>query len=618
MIQNDKTNNNIILFRRINFLTLGLSLFFTWRKNPYSISYISGSSIILKALIFLSPNLKLTKINPIGHYHHNCYGKAIDTVDHVFEEIVQKSYFLKKILLYFKTDNYLLVFKKELLYELSNSFYVNEIAKEFLLKNTRVLIIDSNYFQYYSFIDSTKSSKKFMPSFFIRLPEMLNHYSVAFKNKIRLFLSFLYISLIVVIKVFASVNQKEFKIGVLVNNFRHQFKADGKYFDFIIDHKKIVLRDVIFIELENVPKSVKEKFAGHYFSGDIGYKNLINYGNSKILLRNLKKFIKPIFYSLINRNSLYLTKGITTIFLNSLRWECVISHYQFHHFITYNDESTSHIARNIVFNNNNIETWYYAHSAAMGYVGETINSNVDKRHILWSYLYYDNYITWNSAMKNFIFKHPVYFKNSHVIGCLWSQFIEKPSTPKKQKGIVVFDTSYIDNIKEGIKFYSDIVEYGLKKLDVHITFKPKKNISDYIPGKYFYGTKDYVKLQAIFNKIKEIPNMKVAEYNCDTYSLISDSSLVITHAISSPSLEAISAQIPALYYDPSNNYKNTIYSTVPNLIISKKEHLWDQIDALLNIDSIKYYQLQEKHYKGIIDDFFDRQSISRFRNLLLK
>ena len=69
-------------------------------------------------------------------------------------------------------------------------------------------------------------------------------------------------------------------------------------------------------------------------------------------------------------------------------------------FITYNDEQSGHIARNLIFNSEWIKTWNYAHSASMSYVGIVSKCDKDARHILWSYLYYDNYVTWNKDMKS--------------------------------------------------------------------------------------------------------------------------------------------------------------------------------------------------------------------------
>ncbi|MDP2685117.1 MAG: polysaccharide biosynthesis PFTS motif protein [bacterium] len=610
-------NSRIILLRKLNFATLGIALYYALLHNKSTISFIDASNYCLKILSFISQKTKLVKLNPIGHYQHNCYGKAIDYIDKVYNSKMNNSYFLKKVSEEFTNINYHFVFKKELIDELSNAFYVYDIAKEQSLDNVKVSIIDYRFFQYNSFLDVTSSLEQFKPPFLIQLPEIFNYNFLILRSKIKLILIYLYIVFIIIGNRFRNTTIKTYKIAVLIKNIRHQFKANGKYFDFIIDRKSIYPEDVLFIEMEAVAASFKNQVSDYSFTGDLSFKNLKNYGKRIVLVKQLSKYFKMIAYALLSQKSLFFTKGVTSIFLNSLRWENIMVNYSFEHFITFNDESSSHIARNIILNNHHIETWYYAHSAAMGYVSEIPNSQIDKRHILWTYLYYDHYVAWNTAMVNFILKHPVNFKNTHVVGCLWSQFIVQNRTLDKQKEIVVFDTSYIDNIKEGIQFYLDIVEYGLKNKNVKITFKPKKKITDYIPGKYFYGTSDYHKIQDIYNQIKDIPNISIDEFDGDSYFLISNADLVITHAISSPSIEAISAQIPALYYDPANKYANTIYSTLPALVVCNKEELWKQIDNLINIRPEDYRQFIHMHYKGVVDDYFDGHGIDRFRNLLL-
>ena len=611
-------NKNLILFRKINLITLFLVIYYYWFSRKSQIIYIEVSKI---GLLFLKAFLKderIHTVHPLGHIQHPCYGKALDCVESIYNTLAEKKNFDRLTTHLISHYDYILVYKKELAYELSYVYYIYDLVNKHKEKYKSIIIIDAGFYLYHSLVPEIDESNKYIPGKLVRFFEKFSQAISVKRIQTKVFIVTFYVLVRLFINSNVKTKKKTYQYAVVIRNSRHQFRAKGRYFDFILDHDKITKDKVLFLEQDKIPSELKSKLqhSRYNFSGNLSYKELIKHANRKFLLELLRVFAGFAVSTISLPPLVFIAKSRLIVLLNFLRWKIVLERFHFKNFITYNDEQSGHIARNLIFNAAGIKTWYYAHSASMSYASKNINSIEDKRHILWSYIYYDNYITWNKAMSDYINSHPVYFDNTYIIGCLWSQFIQNEDNTKREKLIVAFDTSYIDNIECGISFYKDIMDYGVNNQRVKIIFKPKKDLRDYIPGKNFWSTPKYKELEKIYSQIKEHDNLSIHEFNADAYSLISEADLIVTHAISSPTFEALCARKRAVFYDPDKKYTDTFYDRIPRLILKTRKELWERFDELLKITDKQYDSFLENYCKGIVEDYLDCNAIGRFRELL--
>jgi polysaccharide biosynthesis PFTS motif protein len=612
--------DRIYVLRQIGWLNLPALIVLLILRRIGKIHYLAARNPTLLILKIFIPTERLVRITPLGHIQNIHYGQALDIVDQVFSAFTKDriSNAIREPLIDRSSLNR--IFKKELTMELATLFYLIKIVDDLSRNNLDVVLVESRLKQYQDQIAIHESSGVYVTHGFLFALDRLAYFVGTVAKRLALLAIPIILMLKSILNVFKRVDQEKYRHAVLIRNPKHQFKGDGKYFDFIIDDQLIKSGDVIFMQIAAIhPDIIEEHTArGRHFSAHLTDRYLFNTARSSTLFRLALNIVPTISLNLTSPIQKSVSKGIQTTVMNYLRWNIILERYRIDNLITFNDEQTGHIARNSVLNNMGTKTWYYAHSAAMGYCSNKLSTPVDKRHILWSYLYYDHYVTWNTAIADYIHSHPVKFKQTHVIGCLWSPFI-KPKNEAFDPGkrIVVFDTSYIDNIDAGVVFYEDIIEYGINHPEVEIIFKPKKDLRDYGSSKNFFSTPKFKQIEAILSKLEHYQNMSFTAFNTDAYDLMSRADLVITHAISSPSIEALCSRKKAIYYDPEKIFPGSYYDSIPSFIVYDKEALWQQIDSLMLVTNEAFDVFINDNCTGIVEDYFDSKALTRFRKLLL-
>jgi polysaccharide biosynthesis PFTS motif protein len=607
-----------LLFRYLGLIVLPALLLKNLFHRIETIHYLEANTVALRFLQLFIPQATIKRIPPFGHIQTINYGQALDIVDQVYTSLYERRITLVKLSQLIDSTALERIFKKELTRELAIQFYLFDTAEDLARNNRTIVLIESRLVKHAPFIGISKSTKVVLAAdLSIYLDRFADISSNMIKRGILLGLPFFFIfrSIMNLLK---RVNQETFRHAVLILNSKHQFKANGKYFDFLIDDQLVKSEDVIFLQMDRIATDQlkKHRMRGRHISSHLSYRNVFVNAQAKDLFSLVKRVIPGIIGSLVIPLDHFIVKGVQVSIMNYLRWSLILKNYQFDNLVTFNDEQTSHIARNSVLSNASVKTWYYCHSAASGYSINNQLAPIDTRHILWSFLSYDHYLTWNEAMRTYIMLHPVFFKQIHTIGCLWSEFIEQTSNLGNEKIILVFDTSYFGNIDEGVVFYRDIAEYARTRESIRIIYKPKKELSFYIPGNNVFSTPEYWKIEKLYAELEPFDNIEIVSNDSDAYAMISQADLVITHAISSTTIEAIGAKKKAVFYDPAGRFRDTYYDQVPEFILHEKETLWKRLDYLLNLDQLTYGQYLDEHYKNIVDPFLDGKGMSRLRELL--
>jgi polysaccharide biosynthesis PFTS motif protein len=612
-----KKDSNIILCQ-IGWLNLPVLLVMLLRNQLNSIHYLAAPDMILSILrLFINPE-NLKQILPIGHISTAHYGEALDIVDDVYSNGFEDKIPINWVNQLINHSSMVHVIKKELSSELATSLYMLALSENLQKGGKQSILIDFKFQKYQPLADA--ASKKA-----IRIGDgmlfWLDEFSVriqVLRNRIMLFGLVPLLFFQSLFNIFKRRKARSFKYAVLVHNAKHQFKANGKYFDFIIDEDLIKQDDVVFLQMDGIsPDNISVNSArGRHFSPHLTYRYVLQSSQSKDLLHLLISILPIVMKNFWMPNHQSLARAIQTLLMNVIRWRLILEQYTFDHLITFNDEQSSHIIRNDVLKQRGTQSWYYAHSAAMGYSSNSLENPREVRHILWSYLSYDHYVTWNVAMKSYILSHPVFFQKVHMVGCLWSQFIHDEKTKRDHALIAAFDTSYINNIREGISFYEDLLDYINSRERISIIFKPKKDFSDYKPGRNFFGSEDYKLFSILQERLEANPNVTIYPPTEDAYELMSRADIVVTHAISSSSIEAIAAGKRALFYDPGDRYAGSHYDQIDGLICSTKTELGNELDRILKLDQQKYRATIQSTYPGVIDGFMDGRGVQRFCKLL--
>jgi len=414
--------------------------------------------------------------------------------------------------------------------------------------------------------------------------------------------------------------KKDFSYGVTILGPR-QLRGNKRGPDFIIDNKKILGSEVIYFPLMTLTKDQQKTLAklpgeayqlpkaGRFFSNYPQWKRLLYLGVKQKFLRNDEELM-----------------AASNVFFNYFRWRKVMEDVSIRHFITHADFGAGHIGRNLALNQAGVQTWYFTDS-----MNHTVNFQKKEkhgmRHPFWAYLYYDHLVTWDDSLVQYYRKHPGSFKQTHVVGCLWSEHIQEKSRARKETKVPAlrnldnryvlscFDSTYSRNgftsYAEGLIFAKHLLALANECDDIYIILKEKKDRSIHYTLDPVLGPK----LLEIYNEMDSHPRIKICSNQVDASELISGSDMVISFPFTSTTFEALSANKPAIWHDPEGYYRNTLYGKAGEVVT----HNYDELKT-------KILENKEKNpgnYKNpipmnspLMDPYRDRKAIDRFRDLL--
>jgi len=169
----------------------------------------------------------------------------------------------------------------------------------------------------------------------------------------------------------------------------------------------------------------------------------------------------------------------------------------------------------------------------------------------------------------------------------------------------------VTSYDEGIAFLRDIRSLADEFEDVVIVVKEKK-------AREFHLQLDPVKgrhLLEILDKMTQNQRIRVMTRDANTSLLIGEADLCISFPFTSPTIEALSVDHPAIWHDAESHYRHNVYSVYENIVT----HGYDELKRAVSI----HIKNRNKKYKNpipqdhpLIDPFRDGKAIERFRDLL--
>lgn len=297
------------------------------------------------------------------------------------------------------------------------------------------------------------------------------------------------------------------------------------------------------------------------------------------------------------------------------------------HFITHADFGIGHVGRNIALNQVGVQTWYFTDS-----MNHTLNFGENKKHgghhPFWTYLHYDHLVTWSAALAQYFQDHPGSFRQTHVVGCLWSEHIQEKGEARKKTSVggfkklddffvlSCFDSTYSRNgataYAEGIAFAQHLLQLADECPDIYIILKEKKNRSIHYTLDPVLGPK----LLETYNRMDTHPRIKICSNQTDTSELISISDMVVSFPFTSTTFEFLSINRPAVWHNPMGYYRDTLYGGIGGGVTHSYEELKTKV---LEVKNMKPGEYRNPIPTGspLLDPYRDGKAIERFRKLLV-
>ena len=595
---------------------------------------------------------KISEIPPIGYVYSECYGTALDNIDRVYEYLADGSTLIREMVKIYGDKNIELAYRKELTRNLSGFYYINSYLDQEarqLQDGERILFIPYKYGQYLRLVRESGAFYHDHQNIDIaRTSGMLNHLDGLFE-KVKLWVLQLGRTVLHSTKLLLLRKRdgqaKRYEYAIAIISADYQFKFKTRSVDFLLDGNNIRKDNAVFILLTpTVSKDNWDETKSRGLNVIDCSKIFMSARSSnkketfRIVRTTLPYIVKHAFLGLFENN---IVLNVNTVLLTVfLKWSFILQEVTFKHFIILNDEAIDHIGRNILLNKAGAKTWYYAHAGSFGYLTVPANGNITNRHWLWSFLYYDYYISWNDEMIGYYKLHPQGIKNYVSIGCIWSspivdilegriasqlrKEIFADFDKSKYKTIALFDSTYFPNsfspLEDGVIFYQCIIKLLEELPNILVIIKEKK-AEETVLGLYEKWGGDssifHEQYNPALDKLRKHPRCYITGYKGDPSEIIAMSDLTITYAFSSSTVEALCAGKKAIFFDTGNRWRDCPYDRIPDLVAHSYEELKRLIQKLLYETTEEEYRVfLDTHVKGVMDPYLDGKALTRFRKLL--
>lgn len=582
-------------------------------------------------------------------------GLSLEAVDAIYDATIKNSTMVKSMVDIYGDNTIEMAYKKELAWELAVFYGVQLILKKESDSRSCVGRIILYPYKYHTYLKLVKECKCFsyditnlsFPLWALFVSKIQQSF-IDLISYVLFILSALSFTIGIFLKKIISfkiVKRTVFRYAIAIRDPLFQFQFGGnRTFDFLLDHKNIRKDNTLFLSLSPISnlriKNLKLNGYNIVDCSSIFYAiNTISRDNAKDLFGVLVKYLFVNILGSIFKQSFYLIANMKLIG-TFIIWRGLLDKYEFEHFISANDPGITHIGRNILLSKNNCKTWHYAHSGSLNYIFANKNQSSDNlRAWRLSYLYYDYWALWNKDAVEYAEKHPNKVKKYVNTGCIWSELIcnsgikdiktyleannLKTRINKDFKILSFFDTSYFEgdtsdvNLSDGIKFYKDIFKFLNEEDSVFIVVKEKKSMNHYISYSYHRMYPELVKEYAhILNQLNSHPRCFIAGVKGDPSEIIAVSDITISHAFTSPTIDAICARKKAFFHDPKNRFRGYYYDRIPALVSHNFDELKGNIETLLATSDDDYDKYLNDHILHNVEDYLDGKALSRFQELV--
>jgi len=641
-----------IIFERITPLQFPVLSYYLWKQKEIKFFDNDGLERDKNWVKKLVKRGRISEIPPIGYVYNECYGTALDNIDKVYEYLANGSALAREMVKLYGDENAELAYRKGLTRDLSEFYYIDSCLEQEagrLQHGERILFIPHKYRQCLRLVRESGAFYHGHQNIDIACKlGTLNHLYGLFE-KVRWWLS----QLVIVALYFTELmmprkrsgGAKKYEYAVAIMNPEYQFKFKTRSVDFLLDGNNIRKDNTVFILL--TPAISRDHWSEMKSKGlnvidcskrFMSARSSNQKATTHILRTTLPYIVRHAFLGLFENN---IILNVNAVLLSVfLKWSFILQEVNFKHFITFNDEEIGHIGRNILLHRAGAKTWYYAHSGALGDLIAPAKGNSTQRHWLWSFLYYDYYISWNSEIIRYYRLHPQKIDKYVSIGCIWShpvadilegvivsrlkEEIFADFDKAKYKTIAFFDSSYLPNsvspLEDGVIFYQSILKLLDEFPDIFVVIKEKKAEETVLAIYDKWGGDSNIfhrQYKPALDKLRQHPRCYITGYKGDPSEIIAMSDLTITYAFSSSTVEALCAGRKAIFFDPNNRWRDYYYDRIPNLVAHSYEELKLSIRKLLyETTDAEYKVFLDTHIKGVMDPYLDGKALTRFRKLL--
>lgn len=582
-------------------------------------------------------------ISPLSLVH----GAAIDQTEKIFKRM-GKNRLLRIMSSLYGTDETELAFKKVFVREVFKLIYINDYLNNIVEKNDAVFI-PHVYFHIKKIISRfgdcellqlpCKRSTNlvlFFPTALLRLKWTVVLLLYVFPKIVFLFFGAL---------IGSSPQKSSFRYAIALDQF-FQTKFKGRRsFDWLLDHREISKHNTVFFL--NVPVSKKwvlqKKMNGYHF---LDCKKVVM--SSSLIRTKLQWQLLGIlfrhFIRLLVAPSTHPHFYRCAVFGLSLfiKWSIIFHRTSIEQYVYTNQEGFGQIFINILARKYSVSTWNYSTFVGGGRLLYVKNESDFKnaRHILWSYLNSNHFLSVNSSVIEYYQLHPQKIKNYHSIGCIYSEMVKECSKAVARKDLIetwygraitkdakvvsFFDTSFIDseeavtNYEDAAAFYRDIIEFSVEFDDVLMIIKPSKDDASFVmPSEQWSSPRKGKSIIMLWDQLKNNPNVYWAGHCGDVPEIIAVSDLVVTHCLSSPTVEALGARKKAIWYESGDKHRGLAYDMIPGLVVHSYRDLVKRARQLLyEVGDDQYGHYIQTHIRGKVEAGTDGLALTRFRQLL--
>ena len=642
MNKNNKTSEKIAVFESIGYTVIP-ALFF-YLKRGYKVTYFEVNGRV-KQLKWFKRGMARHQLEEISwgdfelELHYLSHDLALDNIEQIYSKRFAKSRLAKKMTLLLKSEMIHAAYKKALIEKLQNFYHIqlllNDIARRSNLDD--IAFVPSEFIQSRNYVKSADAAYN-----------LDSHIHMPFWAYITSYISYVskkvfYIAGMAGLPVWTlrktkrivpdkdKASQDNYQVGIRI--YRTDFGFHYKYrsIDFLLDGENLTADNTLFCIETGISEDYMQKLKEKEYNVVEIPKILEEVNRSFIKNVFIKTFVPACYTSALLSllEPLFMVETTAKNLYGYLLWRCFLDKYRVKHYVVYNNFNLSHIIRNILLSQEGVQTWYYMHSSNFGDICAPIDGRVTLRHVVMSFLYYDNMVSWGNKSMGYFAHHPTCIKQYPNLGCLWSEHVraisQKEGSSNLQKEVVnkintlpgkiigVFDTTFgkDTSLQSGdiVLFIEGVLKLLEDNPDTGVIFKEKNPFDKVLSRTPEIGP--------VYDKLRSHERCYATGNEGDAAETTAMSDLVVSACFTSPTVEALGARKKAIYFDASCRFRGYYYDKFPNLVAHGYEELKNLVHYwLYEVTNDEFDIYLERYVKGELDAYVDGRAITRFRELL--
>lgn len=615
--------SHLIIFQNLDLYALLRILSIFYKKNKYLFVIIKKpKKKIYNFILSLGFQIKIFDWNLFQFEERfESHIQSYDDIEKYYEGIKSNTKFSNKYIetLYNDKSKIKIAPKKFYINILFEYLDFNIISKKIFKKNKNCSFYPPLSFSFTDKIYKKQFSSKAKSFNLIREHLHKSYFLEKLINIITkiLFLSVLFLTpFFVLFKLrFKTHKEKQFNLAFRLYNSGFRFNKNENRTNWLEDNK-----DTFYIKKKSL--YVAEDSLDQSFLNQIK-KNNYNFVDLNIFkIKFVKKPFKFLFFYSKNLysiffKSIFCENQTILYYLISiyyyLKWTSFIQNYTPKNYLSYQDHNIQHIFRNTILDKIKCNQNTYKHT----YCENIYNVNNRTPNIIYSFLVYKNEFHWGkrsilmskqnlSLSSNFIISKPTHIKSKKKL--------EFSNINKSSIVLCAFASTYgnncVNNENSHIIFLESLlslIESNSSKRKISkIIFKGKSSYKNYLFSKN-------QKLRNLAIKIQKNKNFKIYNSSTSAQSIFIKSDITVSMSFSSTTIETLSIGKRAFFFDCLNQFKDSYYDTMPNLVAHNYNQFLKYVDYWSNIDksSLKNYYKKylKKEFGGYDLNFFAKDII---------